>query len=508
MILTRNSIPFLVIEPAKGEYKREFAKLPNINIFTTNPKYYNMLSINPFEFQNDIHVLEHLDRLIEIFSACWPLYAAMPALLKSSFEKAYIRHGWDLNHSIHIDKGNGKYPNFNDIVDILPGLLEKSDFSAQTKGDYIGSLVTRVQSLTNGLVGQIFNSYSIPDETLFDSNSIVDLSRIGSAETKALIMGSLILKLNEYRQASSVGVNNPLKHITILEEAHNLLKRTSTQQGQELSNVQGKSVEMISNSIAEMRTYGEGFIIVDQSPTAVDISAIKNTNTKIIMRLPEKNDREDVGTSVGLDSNQINELSRLSQGVGIIYQNDWIEAVQVKIDSYESKYKSDTPKINDDRERLKLVGDLLNELIMQDLRKYYVVSRLIKIVSSSGVNSMLKNRYNTLLYDYNRLFRTPQKQKAFSKLIFNLLECEPLFKMFEESIPSKKCMDIIPQALLDETKKWCDSLYKELDNYAVFPSTSIKDISFMATILYKYNTESSRDQKYKFLVQSVYTMNK
>ena len=148
---SKNSIKFLVIEPAKGEYKIEFGNMPGINIFTTNPKYYSMLSINPFEFHNEVHVLEHLDRLIEIFSACWPLYAAMPALLKSSFEQAYILHGWDLNHSVHIDRGNGKFPSFKDVVEILPVLLEKSEFSAQTKGDYIGSLVTRVESLTNGL---------------------------------------------------------------------------------------------------------------------------------------------------------------------------------------------------------------------------------------------------------------------------------------------------------------------------------------------------------------------
>ena len=278
---SKNNVKFLVVEPAKGEYKLAFGGMPNINIYTTNPKFFNMLSINPFAFNEEIHVLEHLDRLIEIFSACWPLYAAMPALLKSAFEHAYIRHGWDLNHSIHIDVGNGKYPTFLDVVDILPELLEKSEFSAQTKGDYIGSLVTRVESLTNGLLGQIFSENAVEDSVMFDENTIVDLSRIGSTETKALLMGVIVLKLNEYRQSTATGTNCPLKHITILEEAHNLLKRTSTEQGQESSNVQGKSVEMISNSIAEMRTYGEGFIIVDQSPTAVDISAIKNTNTKI-----------------------------------------------------------------------------------------------------------------------------------------------------------------------------------------------------------------------------------
>ena len=151
---SKNNVKFLVVEPAKGEYKLAFGGMPNINIYTTNPKFFNMLSINPFAFNEEIHVLEHLDRLIEIFSACWPLYAAMPALLKSAFEHAYIRHGWDLNHSIHIDVGNGKYPTFLDVVDILPELLEKSEFSAQTKGDYIGSLVTRVESLTNGLLGK------------------------------------------------------------------------------------------------------------------------------------------------------------------------------------------------------------------------------------------------------------------------------------------------------------------------------------------------------------------
>ena len=52
-------------------------------------------------------------------------------------------------------------------------------------------------------------------------------------------------------------MNNPLKHVTVLEEAHNLLKRTSTEQSSESANLLGKSVEMLTNAIAEMRTYGK-----------------------------------------------------------------------------------------------------------------------------------------------------------------------------------------------------------------------------------------------------------
>lgn len=41
-------------------------------------------------------------------------------------------------------------------------------------------------------------------------------------------------------------VNSALSHITVLEEAHNLLKRTSTEQSSESSNLLGKSVELLA----------------------------------------------------------------------------------------------------------------------------------------------------------------------------------------------------------------------------------------------------------------------
>ena len=138
------------------------------------------------------------------------------------------------------------------------------------------------------------------------------------------------MKLNEYRMSSG-RINSPLAHITVLEEAHNLLKRTSTEQSAEGANLLGKSVELLANSIAEMRTYGEGFIIADQSPGLLDMSVIRNTNTKIILRLPDKSDRELVGYAAGLDEDQIEELSKLKRGVAAVYQNDWVEPVLVQV---------------------------------------------------------------------------------------------------------------------------------------------------------------------------------
>ena len=494
-----NDVRFLVIEPAKGEYKLAFGKMPNLNIFTTNPRFYSMLCINPFEFNEEIHVLEHLDRLIEIFSACWPLYAAMPAVLKSSFERAYIMHGWDLNHSTYQDLGNGKFPIFRDVVEILPIMLNESEFSAEMKGNYTGSLVTRVESLTNGLVGQIFNGVAVPDEILFDENTIVDLSRVGSTETKALIMGVLVLKLSEYRQATSKGTNLPLRHITIMEEAHNLLKRTSTDQGQESANVQGKSVEMISNSIAEMRTYGEGFIIVDQSPTAVDISAIKNTNTKIVMRLPEALDCESMGHSMGLNDEQITELSKLDKGVAAIFQNDWLETVLTKIDRCSDHYEIETSGQNDLSAEKEMMYLLIEELINESQDRKYNQAWLRDVIkdNSRGVNKTTRQRTEKLVSDFCDEWKKGSSKNILAELIVKLLNCTDLMRMYEPKLPpgiKKSAM------LTDEIKRkalaWADDVYKGLDRYITFLDPFIKDQVLLNIILYQI-AESKKAAQYK-----------
>ena len=59
-------INFLVVEPAKGEYKIAFGKLKGIHVFWTLNKVYPLLRLNQFSFPNSIHVLEHMDRLIQI----------------------------------------------------------------------------------------------------------------------------------------------------------------------------------------------------------------------------------------------------------------------------------------------------------------------------------------------------------------------------------------------------------------------------------------------------------
>jgi len=422
--LRRQKIQFLVIEPAKGEYKHVFGN-DGVNVYGTNPRYTPLLRINPFKFNEGIHVLEHIDRLIDIFNVCWPMYAAMPAVLKEAVEKAYVSSGWDLDTSEHC-LGSRIFPCFKDVLRELRCVIRESDYSQEVKDNYTGSLITRVKSLTNGLNGRIFDSNEIDNEKLFDESTIVDLSRIGSSETKSMIMGILTMRLQEYRM-SRCGMNTPLKHVTVLEEAHNLLKKTSMEQSSESANLTGKSVEMIANAIAEMRTYGEGFMIADQAPGLLDMSVIRNTNTKLILRLPDLSDRELAGKSAGLDYSQLKELMKLPTGVAVVYQNDWLEPVLCSVHYFSygtAEYQNPEPENGGySAKRLKeeaiqyLLSDISKEEPVRDAK--FLRERLLDASIEADVKLPLLE-----LFDRRR----PEKLSEVSDLIGRCFDLNAVFK--------------------------------------------------------------------------------
>ncbi|WP_034785012.1 ATP-binding protein [Eubacterium xylanophilum] len=397
--LHQDRIPFLVIEPAKGEYKDVFGNWKDVNVFSTNPNVAELINLNPFRFPDSIHVLEHVDGLVEIFSACWPMYDAMPSFFKDAMLKSYETVGWDLGSST-FDGDEIEYPDFEVLAEQLDELIENSDYASDIKSNYRGALITRVKSLTVGLNKFIFTSEQTPYSRIFDQNCILDISRVKSIETKALIMGMMVYILNEYRADQKETNNNGLKHVTVLEEAHNLLKNTDKTE----SDLVGKSVEMLTQTIAEIRTYGEGFIIVDQSPSSVDISAIKNTNTKIVLRTPEAGDREAVGRSMGLTANQVNEIAKLPSGVAVVYQNDWVTPVLTRVAKApveEERY------VNDKVERIVPVKVARNQVIKAIMEPWFPGEKLqfvdlVAALDCLNVSREHRKYLSTMIYTYEK----------------------------------------------------------------------------------------------------------
>ena len=438
---------FLVIEPAKGEYKKALGGYPGVSVYGTNPSLTSLLRMNPFSFPAEIHVLEHIDRLVEVFNACWPMYAAMPAVLKDAIESAYSDCGWSLCHSTCLTAG--RFPTFVDVLKKLPEILNTSAYSADTKGDYIGALATRVKSLTSGINGQILCAdEELSDEALFDENVIVDLSRIGSTETKALFMGILMIKLQEYRMAKAESSDEALRHVTVLEEAHNLLRRTAFEQSQESSNLQGKSVEMLANAIAEMRTYGEGFVIADQAPGLLDMAVIRNTNTKIIMRLPDVSDRELAGKAANLNDNQIIELAKLERGVAAVYQNEWQEPVLCKVDWFEDEWKKFCPPPPSGRISDPKMNTFFHLLLYGTIDGYELtendVDKLKIWIERQEVNGDGKNILRTVLDNPQNI--TDEQRR---KIVYGLLHGPALVALRKNGAEPETVRNLVEQRISD-----------------------------------------------------------
>ncbi len=489
----KNDVKILVVEPAKGEYKQIFGGLKGIKIFTTDPNAYRILKINPFQFPDNIHLLSHIEQLMQIFNASWPLYAAMPAILKQAVVDSYVRCGWDVQNSLWIPGiGDYKYPVFADVLSILPEIINNSDYSADSKGDYKGALLTRVQSMTVGINGVIFhNSTGIEDSMLFDSNAVIDLSELGSDEAIALIMGIIIMKLNEYRKSQrkanpEFSLNSKLRHVTVLEEAHNLLKRTSKEQNQEGANMVGKSVEMISNSIKEMRTYGEGFIIIDQSPMAVDTSAIENTATKIIMNTPAKDACDELGSALSLNENQTRELSRLNVGVAAVFQKGWLSPVLMKIDKWDDRYNTSV-KITNPADLKVVRGELVEVLICQKDNQKFSPMQLRSITRNSKLPIDKKRELDEIILSYNdKLFSSPYFDRfVFGHLLLDILGCEYLFSVIPvDGIPTykefmsveshTKEFDELVDIFEENTQRWFKTFFEALSLYVVLHDEKIK----------------------------------
>jgi hypothetical protein len=328
--------------------------------------------------------------------------------------------------------------------------------------------------------GIIFQSNSISNEDLFDKKVIVDISRIGSTETKSLIMGILIMKLQEYRM-SKESQNDALRHVTVLEEAHNILKRTSSEQYTESANLAGKSVEMIANAIAEMRTYGEGFIIADQAPQLMDMSVIRNTNTKIVLRLPDQSDRELVGKAMGLTDAQIDELSRLRRGVAAVSQSDWLEAVLCDVDEFKynknQRYNKPTIIENDSLFENRLKEFILGRELYKDSN--IVDDEWISFLKERALRSKLSGRVKYMLF---KTLDNRESQECLQKLAYEFFDAQAVFKSLKS---------------VSDTELWIQSAIEKIrPNISDYTEEQVKNLLKMLVV-----EQAERDGRYNdFLV--------
>ena len=357
-------VPWLVIEPVKTdyvewamEYNKTRPQKDRIAIYMPGyDQFYGQkletMRLNPFQpcapVGVPLNIQGHLDALASLLTASVSMGEVLPLLMKEALQ--------DLaDNALGPDPATGRpiansnqadpaliqaYPGFSELLDVVRALMERRGYAAENHQNITAAMETRIKSLLQGWKQDFFDApSSTPGEELFGRKAIINLIGIESDEDKAFFMSLILRALSEYRSASyyylpqyrkALQSGDKLMHLTVVEEAHRLIALPSIHL--DGANPQGATAAMFSNMLREIRKWGEGLMIVDQQPSQLIPDAIKDTDLKIIHRMPSLDDRRAVGNCMGLNQEQIDLIAALDRGEVIISSSHDDAALWVKVD--------------------------------------------------------------------------------------------------------------------------------------------------------------------------------
>ena len=524
MILDKINKPFLVIEPAKKEYR-------NINkekkVYTLGNVKLNSLRLNPFYILPGINPQQHIDLLKDLFSASFALYGPMPYIVEKCLSTVYEKKGWNLyfghhpyltdikdrRNAFNEDEINEKYneishkylfPTMQDLKNEVDEYVESMEYDKELKGNIKSAINARIDSLCVGSKGYIFNSNNIPDfNKLFSENTVLELESLGDDADKSFFMGLIIIFLNEYMQVRKELENtNGLKHILVIEEAHRLLKNTSSETNENFGNPKGKAVEHFTNMLAEMRSYGEGIIVSEQIPTKLAPDVIKNSSNKIVHRLASKDDQEIMANTIGLKSEEAIYIGNQKTGYALCSKEGLYQPLMIKIKRIEDKKFSDSKLYNENQEdkfleidKIMLNGYFYSEIdmfsinMLLSLMYFYDISKInsnIRKIYEKFENLIFSKSISIVSNDIDKLMKECIIERVFSQLTGGIFRYRKL--------PSNEFLNFLKDVLMQKSlsEKDIDLLQEKFKEFYKEKSEkkAIRFITYIATnILGKVKNE-------------------
>ncbi|MCP4612955.1 MAG: ATP-binding protein [Planctomycetes bacterium] len=318
--LFRHGKPFLVIETAKTEYRilkslqnhpddsvKEMAR--QLRIYSPGNDMVSPFRFNPLFFPEGITLDEHISQILSCFEAAMPMGGPLQALIAEAVEEVYKY------------RSPGDFPRMNDLAEAAGRIMEKKKYEGEIKSNLQAAIEVRLGMLTRQAMGRIFQCQScIPSiKELLEYPTIIEMDYL-SQNHACLLTLFLLSSIREQIKIDPNRRHKDLHHVTVVEEAHNIVGRTgSAKASEEIADPKAFAAQYISRMLAELRALGEGIIIADQLPSAVAPEVVKNTGTKLAHRLVSNEDREDLGGAMLLGGTEIEEIARLKPGEAYFY---------------------------------------------------------------------------------------------------------------------------------------------------------------------------------------------
>ena len=337
--LKKNRIPFLIMEPAKKEYRALFGYKEMQDVFLFSPHFqsYFPLRINPLEFPKGVRLSEHINALLEVFEGSFVLEGPTYKFLSSSILQSYFELGWDIE-DINDSNCNLSFPTLQNIYDNLAAEIDASSYDAEFKGNVRAFLQVRLGGLMERDAGEIFNSKvsTLKPSEWIEVSAIVELEVLGEQAKNFFVLLVCHYVLETLRSNPNGGVDlngkkKPVRHAIFIEEAHNIISQSTQQLGTDSVNPKISATAYIVKMLAEVRALREAIIIADQLPTALASEVTKNTGLKMVHRLTAQDDREQIGRTISASPLQMEQMASFTTGRAFIYHEKTKKPFEVQV---------------------------------------------------------------------------------------------------------------------------------------------------------------------------------
>lgn len=323
----RKHIPFLAVEPTKSEYRGMLDSVPEMQVFTPGNSSVSPFILNPFIPPTGISVEQYIPGLTSAFRAAFAMPSPLDVIFLRAIRECYTKYGWK-DYSKATDSDVTVFGLFEFIL-TFKNLIANSKYSGEIKGNLESGGVFRLMNLIEQNRAIFDTVNTIPIEDLICKPTVIELNAIENAEQKALIMALLLINICGYIKANR-GSDSILKNIILIDEAHVLLGESSrTSSGGDNPDPRAAAVKAIQDMIAEIRAYGTGIIIADQSPAKVSREIVAQTEIKVAFRLVQSLDRDLIADTTNMDEETSRQLSRLQPGEAYAYYSKLDTAIPI-----------------------------------------------------------------------------------------------------------------------------------------------------------------------------------
>lgn len=396
-------IPFLVLEPAKREY-RELAlfDIPELLVFSPSACTNFPICINPFEFPIGLTLSEHIGKLCQVFEGAFPIAPPAPFILDRAIQAIYENKGWNYRD---VNTGTKPYPIMQDLYDQFEKELLTTNYDSEIQGNIRSVLEMRIGSLLRREMRDIFNAEksTLSPEEWLTKPVIIELEALGEgpANFVTLLLCTLIretLKADPLKDKEK-----PVRHVIFIEEAHNLIAAESQVQDGMDSNPKVAATAFIVKMLAEVRALREGIIIADQLPTAMAPEVIKNTNIKLVHRLTSGDDRELVGSTMSASALQMENMATYTSGQALFTYEKLLRPFEMQVSMVE-QHGEETPG---DEELFKL---MMEKPDFREMRIAALQHELEEIKSEINRLYEYETEMIDILFDVDMSLVTSQQQ--------------------------------------------------------------------------------------------------